>query len=300
MAVETKARLVGATGWLEALPRLVAELEELWSLELESVYPDGTEALVAAVHLEDGGEAVLKVVLPQRGDPAGAEISFLELAAGRGCAELFRADRERGALLLEKLGPSLSELGRPFLERDEILVATASQIWRPVEQGTFTDGATKGASLSSDIERRYAELDRPVSGAALQQALACAERRIAAHRPERSFLVHGDVHQWNALRAADGFKLVDPDGLAMEREYDLGTIMREDPLEMIEGDPTKRAVRLASLAGGLDPVAIWEWSCVERLSTGLLLLQIGMEEIGRDMLAVVERIAREGYELGTA
>jgi len=26
-------------------------------------------------------------------------------------------------------------------------------------------------------------------------------------------LVHGDVHQWNALRAGAGFKLDDPDGL---------------------------------------------------------------------------------------
>jgi streptomycin 6-kinase len=45
--------------------------------------------------------------------------------------------------------------------------------------------------------------------------------------------VHGDVHQWNALEApADveqGFKLVDPDGLLAEAEYDLGVIMREDP-----------------------------------------------------------------------
>ena len=55
--------------------------------------------------------------------------------------------------------------------------------------------------------------------------------------------MHGDVHQWNALQAAGGgFKLVDPDGLLAEAEYDLGILMREDP----EGSST------ATRAGGRD------------------------------------------------
>jgi streptomycin 6-kinase len=35
-------------------------------------------------------------------------------------------------------------------------------------------------------------------------ALACAERRVAAHDDERAVLVHGDVHEWNALQAPGG------------------------------------------------------------------------------------------------
>jgi streptomycin 6-kinase len=50
---------------------------------------------------------------------------------------------------------------------------------------------------------------------AVDHALACAARRVAAHDDERAFLVHGDVHQWNALEAPGGFKLVDPDGREM-------------------------------------------------------------------------------------
>jgi streptomycin 6-kinase len=37
-----------------------------------------------------------------------------------------------------------------------------------------------------------------------QLALACAARRIDAHDDERAVIVHGDVHQWNALEAAGG------------------------------------------------------------------------------------------------
>ena len=99
--------------------------------------------------------------------------------------------------------------------------------------------------------------------------------------------MHGDVHQWNALEAADGFKLVDPDGLLAEPEYDLGIIMREDPLE---GDLRQRAAWLAARTS-LDEVAIWEWGVVERVSTGLLGTRVSMQPIARQMLDAAERIA---------
>jgi streptomycin 6-kinase len=106
--------------------------------------------------------------------------------------------------------------------------------------------------------------------------------------------VHGDVHQWNALQASDGsFKLVDPDGLLAEPEYDLGIIMREDPAELMEGDPTARAEWLAGRTG-LDAGAIWEWGVVERVSTGLLGTKIGLQPVAGQMLRVAELVATRG------
>jgi streptomycin 6-kinase len=122
---------------------------------------------------------------------------------------------------------------------------------------------------------------------AIEHALACAKRRGDAHRDEAAVLVHGDVHQWNALEAADGFKLVDPDGLLAEPEYDLGIIMREDPLE---GDLHERARWLADRTG-LDANAIWEWGVVERVSTGLLGTQVGLRPIALQMLAAADQLA---------
>jgi len=88
-------------------------------------------------------------------------------------------------------------------------------------------------------------------------------------------VVHGDVHQWNALRTVDGYTLADPDGLPAEAEYDLGVIMLEDPLEL-EGDGHGRSRWLARRTG-LDEHAIWQWGAAERVSTGLLLVKIGLE-----------------------
>ena len=66
--------------------------------------------------------------------------------------------------------------------------------------------------------------------------------------------------------------------------------MREDPVELLYGDPQERARRLAARTG-LAAVAIWEWGVVERVSTGLLATSVGLESGGRDMLATADHVA---------
>jgi streptomycin 6-kinase len=123
----------------------------------------------------------------------------------------------------------------------------------------------------------------------MRQAVAAARSREAAHDPRRAVLVHGDVHQWNALRSGDGFKLVDPDGAVAEPELDLGVLMREDPAELVAGDPWDRA-RLLAARTGTDPQAIWEWGVADRVATGLVLTAIGLQPVAGEMLAAADRI----------
>lgn len=196
----------------------------------------------------------------------------------------------RGALLLERLGPSMYDLALPFRPRLEILRSIAARVWRSAPGSGLPTGAEKGRWLVDSITSMWDELDRPCTERAVDHALTCAARRIAAHDDERAVLVHGDVHQWNALRSDDGFKLVDPDGLLAEAEYDLGILMREDPLELLKGDPYERA-RWLGTRSGLDPTAIWEWGVVERVSTGLLATKIDLQPVAREMLAVADHVA---------
>jgi streptomycin 6-kinase len=60
-----------------------------------------------------------------------------------------------------------------------------------------------------------------------------------------------------------------------------------DPVELIEEGPQNRARRLAALTS-LDATAIWEWGVVERLSTGLLCMQVELQPVGHDMLKAAE------------
>jgi streptomycin 6-kinase len=98
------------------------------------------------------------------------------------------------------------------------------------------------------------------------------------------------VHQWNALKSRTGFALVDPDGLFAAPEYDLGVIMREDPLELLAEGPRTRSGWLAARTG-TDEAAIWEWGVVERVSTGLLATEIELQPMGTQMLHAAEVIA---------
>ena len=289
--VRNRAVAVGAHAWLDELEDLVSVLAREWGFTVDGAYTDGTEAFVAPVTLASGEPAVLKVVVPTGDDRSMVhEIATLRFAAGRGCVALLRDDVERGALLLERLGPSLHDLGYPIEQRHEILCAVARQVWRPAPDCGFPTGAEKGRWLIEWITSAWERLDRPCDERTVEHALACAERRIAAHDDERSVLVHGDVHEWNALQAIDGFKLVDPDGLLAEAEYDLGVMMREDPLELMDGDPYDRALWFAARTG-LDPVAIWEWGVVERVSTVLTGVEVGLEPVASQMLATADRIA---------
>jgi streptomycin 6-kinase len=284
-----KARAAGAEDWLERLPALVSSLQADWSIVVGRPYGGGSEAFVAEATLEDGFPVVLKVLVPGAGNDPANEATLLRLAGGDGCPVLYQYDAVRGALLVERLGRPMSEFGLPLPRRLEILCATASRIWRPAPDCGLPTGAEKARWLADFIVLLWEELDHPCSEKVVDHALAFARRREAAHRDERAVLVHGDVHQLNALQSDSGFKLVDPDGLLADAEYDLGILMRGDPVELLAGDPLDRAHWLAARTG-LDPVAAWEWGVIERLSTGLLCTQIQLEPLGSDTLRAAEAV----------
>jgi streptomycin 6-kinase len=288
--VRQKALAVGAGRWLNDLPLLVTSLEQDWRIEVGDAYTDSTEACVAKATCEDGTAAALKLIVPRSGDAAENEIAVLRLTDGEGCVRLLRDDAVRGALLLERLGRSLYQLALPIRRRHEILCSTAARVWRPARGCGLPTGAEKSRWLADFITATWEELDHPCSERAIDHAIACAARRAEAHRDERAVLVHGDVHQWNALEGPDGFKLVDPDGLLAQPEYDLGIIMREDPLDILESDPHARARWLAARTG-LDATSIWEWGVVERVSTGLLGTKVGLQPVSGQMLAAADQLA---------
>ena len=75
-----------------------------------------------------------------------------------------------------------------------------------------------------------------------------------------------------------------------EAECDLGVMMRNDPKELLDGDPWARAHWLAERCG-LDAAAIWEWGVVERVTSGLRCTRISLQPLGRHMLKVADHLA---------
>jgi streptomycin 6-kinase len=279
-----------AEGWLDELPAVVRHLEKQWNITVGDPFSGATEAYVAQATTVDGHAVVLKVRLPSDPNAARYETTALRLADGKGCVALLRDDLDTGALLLERLGTSLFNLGRPVAQRLEILCDTVTRMWRVAPDCGLPTGADRARQRGVFIAKTWEMLDRPCSEQAIAHALDCVHRRERAHDAERAVLVHGDVHQLNALAAGEGFKLIDPDGGLAEPECDLGTLMRGDPVELLDADPRQRAWWLAARTG-LDATAIWEWGVIERVASGLHCAQIDLQPLARQTLAAVDAVA---------
>ena len=75
-------------------------------------------------------------------------------------------------------------------------------------------GAEKADSLCEAIETWWRETGEACSRAAVDHALACAERRRKAYDPDAAVLGHGDAHAWNTMAAPalgpGRYKFIDP------------------------------------------------------------------------------------------
>ncbi|MEZ4866762.1 MAG: aminoglycoside phosphotransferase family protein [Caldilineaceae bacterium] len=145
------------------------------------------------------------------------------------------------------------------------------------------------------IESTWHSTGQPCAKQTKDLALAFAAERADAFNPAQCVLVHGDAHADNTLQRLDQvghYKLIDPDGLFAEPAFDLAIPMRDWNEELLAGDAVQlgqsRCHTLAALTS-LDARAIWQWGFMERVSTGLYMLQLGMKQAGQATLAVADR-----------
>lgn len=297
-AVRQKAAAQGAKGtrWLRSLGDLIQQLEHDWDMVVGATLHGGSESYVAQATTGDDVQAVIKIAIP--GNDLAGETTVLRLAKGHGYARLLKRDPARRAMLAERLGPSLATLGLPVTTQIEIICATLRRAWQlpPPAHAGLLSGADKACRLARFIAATWEELNRPCPQPIIEQALGFAEVRRHAFDPQSAVLAHGDAQASNTLQdlqhrstAGARFRFVDPDGLVAEPAYDLAIPMREWSSELLEGDAARLGRQRSGLLGrltGVDAQAIWEWGFVERVSTGLLALQVGAEDVGREMLVV--------------
>ena len=219
---------------------------------------------------------------------------MLLAAAGRGYVRVLQHDPASGAMLLERLGPQLFQLGYPIERQIGIICATLREAWRPLPPDLrLMTGAEKADSLAEAIRTITPKFAGACSARTVRVALRFAERRRSAFDPATSVLGHGDAHCWNTLAepASGGFKFVDPDGLFIEPAHDLSISLREWSGDFLAGDAVARGRARCDLLAGLGgaaPDAIWQWGLLENLVNGLLYLEVGASEQGAPCLAVAD------------
>ena len=293
--VRARVAALGAAGqrWQDALPDVLDELAVRWSLRYDRTVPGGSASYVVGARTADGADVVVKVALPDPG--LSAQVAALERAAGCGYARLLAYDADRGAFLLERLGASLSHSRRTPEEQLGILADSLRRAWRPAG-GPAVD---KAAGLQELITTAWDRLGRPCPRRVVDQALTYADRRSAD--PGEPVVVHGDPHPGNLLAALrpragaeTGYCFVDPDGFEADCAYDLGVALR-DWCGRLGGPDARRVLErycgILAERTGVDAVRIWEWGFVERVSTGLYVLDtVGSPAVGRPFLDTAGRL----------
>jgi streptomycin 6-kinase len=293
--VRQKARHLGEPGeqWLAGLPDLIADVARRWSITVGEPLNGGSASFVARARTADGQDVVLKLVLP--GHEVVGQVRALRAAEGRGYVRLYAADVPRGALLLEALGPPIDLPPEPTMV---VLARMLRQAWQVPPGEPVPD---KAGALGAMVDRLWHSHGRPCSARVHAMALKFARRRALVD-PSRSVVVHGDPHPGNALRvttprpgAEAGYVFVDPDGFPGDPAYDLGVVLRDWCAQLLAADDApalaRRYCALLAAESGLDETAIWEWGFLERVSTGLYLLDFGAVELSKLYLRTADLLA---------
>jgi streptomycin 6-kinase len=293
--------------WLAELPAVIAHLELTWSISVGQALEGGTGSFVAPARTAEGEDTILKIAIPEVG--FADEVRVLDSAQGHGYVRLLAYDRELEAMQLETLGSPMGPLALPPEQKISLLCRMLRQAWQaPRPAGlVVTPDDEKAGQLDRMVRRMWEDVGRPCPERVVREALRCAERRAAAFNLQRCVVVHGDPHTWNALRvlaprvgAEAGFVFVDPVGFLADPAYDLGVVLREWCEQLLAEESAEAAAALAhrycallSAETGVDETAIWEWGFLERVSSGLYCLELGLEEMGRPFLQTAEMLLAE-------
>lgn len=262
-------------------------------------------AYVAPVQTADGTHAVIKLNMPSEKGSGNFkdEIDTIARANGHGYVQVLKFDYKRRALLLEQLGLSMQDVKLGPEQAIKLLCGTLKQAWLvlPGENQKIDSSEYRAHTLAQLITNLWNKLERPCSEEIISQALEFAHRRMDAFDPAKCVFVHGDPHPANALQvmipragAESGYVFVDPDGFLCEPEYDLGVVLRDWNEELLAAaDPAalaRKYCRLLAKESGLNENTIWEWSFIERVSTGLYISAYGTRELGKPFFDTAQRL----------
>jgi streptomycin 6-kinase len=197
-------------GWLEALPQLVGECADRWSLVLEEPIDTPVSLVMPA------GEVVLKLNAPSHVE-ADREADALAAWQGGGAVRLLARDDERRALLLERCLP-----GTRLWDAEEDEVGVMTELLQRLQlelddDHPFVRLADEADRWACDVAVRYEEAGAPFERPLLVLALD-VYRTVDR---SASWLVNQDLHGGNVLRAErEPWLVIDPKPLVGERELE--------------------------------------------------------------------------------
>jgi len=223
-----RANIMGVFGargaaWLDTLPVCLESLARKWRLRIEPPFPDLSFNYVAPATDEHGGQVVVKAGVPCT--ELKQEIAALRLFRGRGSVRLLRSDVRLGAMLLERLDPGTT-LDRLNDDEAETRIAAECMLRMrlSLDPGHSIPSIRQWAGGFTRMRERFAGGTGPLPVEAVERAEGLFADLFASCGEE--VLLHADLHHYNILRDGDGWRVIDPKGMAGEPAYECGAWLR--------------------------------------------------------------------------
>jgi streptomycin 6-kinase len=244
--------------WLNELPTIVEACLRQWHLELTPSSFEMSFGFVTEVRRKDGSAAILKIVFPD-GEPE--EINALAAFSGHRSVKLLEADRERHAMLLERIHPGtrlLDVQAHDDEEATKIGAELISDLSVPVPTyGSFTP-LRKWKDEMTEIRQGGTAIPAKL----IEQAEEIFEELDASKKEIR--LIHGDLHHENILLDEHrGWIAIDPQGVIADPAYGAARFLSNPRLFHLQRNTEavmQKRIEILSQALGQSRQRIIQWA----------------------------------------
>ncbi|MDR1334073.1 MAG: aminoglycoside phosphotransferase family protein [Holosporaceae bacterium] len=241
--------------WLDELDNTVANLAKKWNLRDLVAYDNLTFNYVLRGFQNDV-PIVLKVGI--RDGNLAKEAQTLQFFENHGAMKLI--DWADGALLLQRAVPGNS-LMEYFPHREEESIEIAADVIRKLHSiSNNSKNFIPIEDLLGDFHKKWDIPDHFIF-----KAQCMAEHLLKT--TTRRIIMHGDLHHDNILRNGDGWKIIDPVGMAGDPAYEIASFML-NPIDKIwkcENAATiiKNRIEKFSALLAINPRRIAQWTFVK-------------------------------------
>jgi streptomycin 6-kinase len=250
------------------LEQLAHEVASQWGVQIGAPFTLSNHSYVAPA----GRDAVLKIRSHEDYESVH-EQDALMYWAGDGAVRLLRADRERGALLLERARPGTDLSTLDDAASLAIAVDVAGRLWRQAAQPF--------GWIGDHVPRWLAEA-APGSSAG-RKLLSRAVDLYGRLEISRDTLIHGDLHHYNILDAGGRYAAIDPKPMLGEPEFDVPPFLWNPLSSPMTLEGTERRLE-AFAAVGLDPSRMRAWAVIRGA-----YLTVG-DWVGQDAIEILQAI----------
>jgi streptomycin 6-kinase len=244
----------GGPEWIAALPRLVSDAVDRWSLRVVGDPFPGSYVSVVVPVTSDDEPAVLKIQFPH--DESEHEAEALRVWDGDGAVRLLGHDPDLCALLIERCDPGghLADAG-PEVAMG-VLIELLPRLW-VATNGPLRSLDDEALGWIDAIPTSWARAGRQVERRLIDAAVDALTGVIGG---TPAVLLHQDLHGHNVLRATrEPWLVIDPKPLVGDRAFSVAPIVRSYELGHSRDDVLGRFDRLVDVLG-LDPTRAAAWT----------------------------------------